>query len=191
MKLFKKTYTTSELIEGCKKNNRRYQEALYMKYFDEMYKMCFRYLKEEESTLDILNTGFLKVFEKIDSFRAKGSFEGWIRRIIYRTMVEHFRSQKSYQKFIVLDLEDNYQNTKKVSPTALEELYYEDLLELLAELPPKSALVFRMHAIEGFSHREIGSELDMSENTSKWYLAKARKELQDRIKKNTENKTIA
>ncbi|NBB89018.1 MAG: sigma-70 family RNA polymerase sigma factor [Bacteroidetes bacterium] len=191
MKLFKKTYTTSELIEGCKKNNRKCQEALYMKYFDEMYKMCFRYLKEEESTLDVLNTGFLKVFEKIDSFRAKGSFEGWVRRIIYHTMVEHFRSQRSYQTFIVLEPDESHPNTKKVPASALEELYYEELLELLAELPPKSALVFRMHAIEGYSHREIGNELNMSENTSKWYLAKARKELQDRIKKNSKNKTIA
>jgi RNA polymerase sigma-70 factor (ECF subfamily) len=191
LKLFKKTYTTSELIEGCKKNNRKCQEALYMKYFDEMYKMCFRYLKEEESTLDVLNTGFLKVFEKIDSFRAKGSFEGWVRRIIYHTMVEHFRSQRSYQTFIVLEPDESHPNTKKVPASALEELYYEELLELLAELPPKSALVFRMHAIEGYSHREIGNELNMSENTSKWYLAKARKELQDRIKKNSKNKTIA
>lgn len=162
-----------------------------MKYFDEMYKMCFRYLKEEESTLDVLNTGFLKVFEKIDSFRSEGSFEGWVRRIIYHSMVEHFRSQRSYQKFIVLEPDQSHPNTKKVPASALEELYYEELLELLAELPPKSALVFRMHAIEGYSHREIGSELNMSENTSKWYLAKARKELQDRIKKNTEIKTIA
>lgn len=191
MKLFKKTYTNAELIEGCKKNNRKCQEVLYMKYFDEMYKMCFRYLKEEESTLDVLNTGFLKVFEKIDSFRSEGSFEGWVRRIIYHSMVEHFRSQRSYQKFIVLEPDQSHPNTKKVPASALEELYYEELLELLAELPPKSALVFRMHAIEGYSHREIGSELNMSENTSKWYLAKARKELQDRIKKNTEIKTIA
>jgi len=191
LKLFKKTYTTSELIEGCKKNNRKCQEVLYMKYFDKMYKMCFRYLKEEEATLDVLNTGFLKVFEKIDSFRAKGSFEGWVRRIIYHSMVEHFRSQRSYQKFIVLEPDESHPNTKNVPASALEELYYEELLELLAELPPKSALVFRMHAIEGYSHREIGNELNMSENTSKWYLAKARKELQDRIKKNSKNKTIA
>lgn len=191
MKLFKKTYTLAELIEGCKKNNRRCQEALYMKYFDVMYRMCVRYIKSEDETLSVLNTGFLKVFEKINSFEHKGSFEGWVRRIIYHTMVQHFRSQKSYQKFIVLDTEDYVHPSGGVPSSALGELYYEELLELLAELPPKAALVFRMHAIEGYTHPEIGEQLSMSENTSKWYLSKARKQLQELIKKNTENKTIA
>lgn len=162
-----------------------------MRYFDDMYRMCFRYIKEEDQTLSVLNSGFFKVFEKINTFEHKGSFEGWVRRIIYHSMVEHFRSQKSYQKFIVLETEDSGRSSGEVPATALGELYYEELLELLAELPPKAAMVFRMHAIEGFSHPEIGRELNMSENTSKWYLTQARKELQKRIKKNTENKTIA
>jgi len=191
LKLFKKTYTLTELIEGCKKNDRRCQEALYMKYFDDMYRMCVRYIKEEEQTLAVLNTGFLKVFENIASFQHKGSFEGWIRRIIYHAMVAHFRGRKSYQKFIVLEEENVDRQRADVPSNALGELYYEELLELLTELPPKAAWVFRMHAIEGYTHSEIGEQLTMSENTSKWYLAKARKQLQELIKKNTENKTIA
>ncbi len=191
MKLFKKTYTVSDLIEGCVKNDRRYQEALYMKYFDKMYRMCVRYIKSEDDTLSVLNKGFLKVFENISSFEGKGNFEGWVRRIIYHTMIEHFRSQKSYQKFIVLDPGDDVISSGGVQSSALGELYYEELLELLAELPPKAALVFRLHAIEGYTHPEIGEQLSMSENTSKWYLAKARKQLQDLIKKNTDNKATA
>jgi len=191
LKLFKKTYTLAELIEGCKDNDRRCQEKLYMRYFDDMYRMCVRHIKNEDETLSVLNSGFLKVFQNIDRFEHRGSFEGWVRRIIYRTMVEHFRGQKSYQNFIVLDEEDARGTLGKTSSSVLGELYYEDLLELLADITPKAATVFRLHAIEGFTHPEIGTQLEISENTSKWYLAKARKELQDLIKKNNENKTIA
>lgn len=162
-----------------------------MRYFDDMYRMCVRHIQEEEETLAVLNSGFLKVFQNIESFKNTGSFEGWVRRIIYRTMVEYFRSQKSYQNFIVLGEEDSKGRLGQTSTSALGDLYYEELLELLGELPPKAAAVFRLHAIEGFTHAEIGSQMGISENTSKWYLAKARGQLQDLIKKNNENKTIA
>lgn len=191
MKLFSKTYTTQELIEGCKNNDRKCQKALYMAYFDTMYRMCRKYIKSEDEILSVLNNGFLKVFQNIETFAHKGSFEGWIRRIVYHAMVEYLRGQNRYHQFIVFDTEDYVLSDDEVPANALGDLYYDDLIGLMSSLPPKAAEVFQLYAIEGYNHREIGEHLNMSENTSKWYLAKARQLFKDQIKKNTINKNLA
>ena len=173
-------YSDAELVSGCKTNDRIFQEALYRKYFRTMMSMCRRYTNDSEIAMTICNDGFLKVFKKIDTFSFKGSLEGWIRRIVYRCMSDHFRRDSKYIQFMVFD-EVEKSDTSEIIPG----LFFEDLLKLLDKLPGKSEKVFRLYAIEGFNHREIGETLGISENTSKWHLSNARKKLQQLLKEQT------
>lgn len=172
MRLKKATYSDEEIIRGCVDNDRRFQEILYRRYFDTMMRMVKRYTSDEERAFEILNNGFLKVFKKIETFRAEGSLEGWIRRIVYHCISDYFRKETGYLKFIVLD------ETEKDEPEeALSGLYYDDLLQIIDSLPGRSREVFSMYAIEGYSHKEIAERLEISEGTSKWHLSNAREQL--------------
>ncbi|MBK8505092.1 MAG: RNA polymerase sigma factor [Saprospiraceae bacterium] len=167
-------YSEAELVAGCVRNDRVFQEALYRRYFHVMMKMCRRYTTDPEIAMTVCNDGFLKVYKKIESFAFKGSLEGWIRRIVYHSISDYFRKDSKYVQFMVFEDHDDATN-----PDIVPGLYLEDLMKLIAKLPTMSEKVFRLYAIEGFNHREIGETLGMSENTSKWHLANARKKLQD------------
>ena len=129
----------------------------------------------------ILNDGFLKVFQNIEKFAEKGSFEGWIRRICFRCLADHFRREKSYVQFLVFEDFD-----KSEHKNALNDIYYEELIQLIDELPSTTAKVFRLYAIDGFKHREIAELLKISEGTSKWHLSEARSKMRNLIDKHQE-----
>jgi RNA polymerase sigma factor (sigma-70 family) len=172
MRLAKREHTEQEIIQGCIANDRRYQEILYRNFFDTMERMVRRYTTDEEKVLEILNNGFLKVFKKIDSFRGEGSFEGWIRRIVYHSISDFFKRESGYLRFIVLE------EAEQDEPhNALEGLYYQDLMQIIESLPDRSRQVFSMYAVEGYAHKEIAERLGISEGTSKWHLSNAREQL--------------
>ncbi len=175
-------YTDEQLVKGCTENDRMYQEALYRRYFATMMRMCSRYTTDESIALSICNDGFLKAFKKMGTYSFKGSLEGWIRRIVYHTLSDHFRKESKYIQFMVFEDRDEQSN-----PEIIPGLYFEDLMKLVQKLPITTEKVFKMYAIEGFNHREIGEKLGMSENTSKWHLANARRKLQGLIKQQQEN----
>jgi len=175
-------YTDEELVRGCVKNQRLFQETLYRKYFAAMMRMCARYTSDQEVAMSICNDGFLKVFKKIDSFAFKGSLEGWIRRIVYHALSDHFRRESKYIQFMVFEEQEDHSD-----PQVIPGLYLEDLMELIKKLPQMTERVFRLYAIDGFNHREIGEQLGMSENTSKWHLSNARKKLQAFLKQQQNN----
>jgi RNA polymerase sigma-70 factor (ECF subfamily) len=172
----KKTYTDEELVRACARNDRRAQEALYRRFFPGMLQMCRRYTQDENAALDILNTGFLRVFQKIDRFAFKGSLEGWIRRIVYHAIADHFRNNARYAHFLVLEEQDD-----SIAEQGHDRLFEEDLLHLIRQLSPASQEVFRLYAIEGYSHAEIAETLGMSEGTSKWHLSTARQRLRAQL----------
>ncbi len=171
------------LIEWCKKNNRLAQEKLYRHYFPIMERMVLRYTQDDDQIIDILNNGFLRVFKKIDLFENKGSFEGWVRRIIYHSISSYFRSSSKDLKFLIY--EDSFQLEPSVEET--HSLYYQDLISLVESLPEKHMKVFHLFAIEGFNHEEISSKLKMNKNTCRWYLSEARKILQKEYSKKFTN----
>lgn len=138
--------------------------------------MCYRYTNEEDRALTIVNDGFLKVFKKIDTYQGKGSFEGWIRRIVFHCLSDHFRKEKSYLKFLIFEDHD-----RAVAPNSSDDLYYEDLIKIVNTLPTKTQSVFRLFAIEGYSHKEIAEQEGITVGTSKWHLSEARKLLKHRI----------
>jgi RNA polymerase sigma factor (sigma-70 family) len=175
----KKTYGTDEIIAGCVANKRRFQELLYRQYFNTLFVMCKKHLQNEEDALSVLNAGYLKIFQKIHTYEHRGSLEGWMRRIVYHTMIEHLRVQKRYRTHILLDEPPS----KAYNGRVMDDLLLEDIMKMLDVVPAGSRNVFRLYAIEGYNHREIGELLGINENTSKWHLSNARSILRGEIQK--------
>ena len=140
--------------------------------------MCLRYASDESEAMMILNDGFLRVCQKVHTFQHKGSFEGWIRRLVFHSLSDHFKKKSKQIKFLEIANQDTpYQHS------AMDHLLEADILQLIERVPPASADVFIRFAIHGFSHKEIAGDLGISEGTSKWHLSNARKILQELLKK--------
>jgi len=169
------TKQTTKLLEGCKANNRTAQEALYKRYHAEMLKLCYRYLRFDELAQEALNAGFLKVFQNVASFDAqKGEAGAWIRTIMVRTCIDLSRKEARFNDHMgTADIDD----VVFIPPSVLEKLYAEDLLKYIRTLPTATQLVFNLAVIEGYSHHEIGEQLNIKESTSRWHLSEAKKQL--------------
>ncbi|MEO8405744.1 MAG: RNA polymerase sigma factor [Chitinophagaceae bacterium] len=175
----------SDLIHGCIDGNRRMQEELYRRFSPRMYAVCLRYAGNSEEAQDILQEGFIKIFKKLDTFRSEGSFEGWIRRIFVNTAIEHFRRKKYLQPVTEKEestLEGNYLSV-------LDNLAERDILDLVQQLSPGYRTVFNMYVVEGYTHKEIGDIMGISEGTSKSQLSRAKVILQEMVKKFLEEKS--
>lgn len=171
--------TESDLIEGCMLNDRRIQEELYRRYSPRMYAVCLRYAGNAEEAEDILQEGFIKVFNKMSSFRNEGSFEGWMRRIFVNTAIEHFRRKK-----YLLPVTEKEENTLEGKYTSvLDNLSAKDIMKLIRELSPGYRTVFNLYVVEGYSHKEIADQLGISEGTSKSQLSRAKVILQEMVRK--------
>lgn len=175
----------SDLINGCIEGNRRMQEELYRRFSPRMYAVCLRYAGNTEEAEDILQEGFIKIFKKLDSFRNEGSFEGWIRRIFVNTAIEHFRRKRYLQP--VTEKEENTLEGNYLS--VLDNLAERDIMELVQQLSPGYRTVFNMYVVEGYTHKEIGDMLGISEGTSKSQLSRAKVILQDMVRKFVEKES--
>lgn len=163
------------LIEGCVKNHRSAQEQLYKKYFNKMYAMCLRYTNDQEIICSIINDAFLNVFKNIGKYENRGAFEGWIRRITFHSLADHFRKENKKIKFLLSDEHESYE----IHDDKLTQSHdYEEILSKIELLTGACKEVFVKYAIEGYNHKEIADKLEISEGTSKWYLSEARKKLQ-------------
>ncbi|MCB0794397.1 MAG: RNA polymerase sigma factor [Flavobacteriales bacterium] len=166
-----------QLVEGCLRNEPRCEEALYARLSARMYAVCLRYARHHLEAQDLLQDGFIKVFEKLSTFRMEGSLEGWVRRIMVHTAINHYRKKAfHYERFGYEELPES-----PVAPLALEWLGQEELMTLVKGLPDGYRLVFNLYAIEGYDHKEIADLLGVGESTSRSQLAKARRMLQQRI----------
>ncbi len=161
------------LIAGCSKGDRVAQRSLYEKYYSTMFSLCARYTCNEDDTMQILNDGFLKVFNKVALYEFTGSFEGWIKRIMFRTALDFIRQNKSYKANIALsDNQIDYDG--EVYNNVLNSMHGEMINKIIQKISPASRTVFSMFLIDGYSHKEIAQTLQISENTSKWHLCNAK-----------------
>ncbi|WEK35411.1 MAG: sigma-70 family RNA polymerase sigma factor [Candidatus Pseudobacter hemicellulosilyticus] len=154
------------------------QEELYRRFSPKMYAVCLRYANNPNDAQDLLQEGFIKVFRNLHRFRAEGSFEGWMRRVFVNTSIEHYR-KKSAHLATVSEKEEN--TIEDMDVTALDQLAEKDIVAIIQELSPGYRTVFNLYVVEGYSHKEIGEMLGISEGTSKSQLARAKGILQKKI----------
>lgn len=159
--------------------NRRDQELLYRRYSPRLYAVCLQYSGNKEEARDVLQEGFIKIFENLSHFSHDGSFEGWMRRIIVNTALERYRNR--YYLNRVDDIDDVEEPEAQPGTEDFAGLEAYDLLNMVMELPPKYRMVFNLFAIEGYSHKEISNMLSISEGTSKSNLSRAREILQRKV----------
>ncbi len=173
-------YSDEELLIGCKENNRLYQEILYRKYAKKMYGICLSYAGDRDMAQDILQESFIKVFKSIHNYKSEGPLEGWIRRIIINTALDHLRQKTKLQKYIS-DKDEVIKEVEEIS--AIEKLQTQDILNQVAKLPDGARVVFNLYALEGYTHREIADKLEITEGTSKSQFNRARKLLMEMLNK--------
>ena len=167
-----------ELISGCLSGKRQAQRQLYDTYSRRFMAICLRYLKDQEQAEDVMIQSFMKIFEKLSQFQGKGSFEGWMKRIVVTQALMAIRSNRSLS--LSISLEDA---EKMQEPAAedLNQLEVAELMDLVQSLPLGYRTVFNLFAIEGYSHQEIGELLGITESTSKSQLNRARSVLKEKI----------
>ena len=164
-----------EMINGCINNDRRAQEKLYKHFYGSMTTLCLRYTRNEEDAIEVLHNGFLKVFKNIGTYNnSKGSLYTWIRTIIVHTAIDFIRQREKF--FTKTSFEAGPEPS--IETDALHRLSAQELLKLVQRLPSATQAVFNLYVIDGYTHREIGKMLGISEGTSKWHLSQARKLLQ-------------
>ncbi|CAN5257165.1 sigma-70 family RNA polymerase sigma factor [soil metagenome] len=165
------TISENDLIKGCINGERSMQQQLYNRFSGKMYGVCLRYCNNNDDAQDLLQEGFIKIFKNLDKYRGDGSFEGWVRRIFVNTSIEHFRKKSVLQK-VVTDTENVHVEDKEWN--VLDNLAEKDIINMVHELSPGYKMVFNMHVIEGYSHKEIADILGINEGTSKSQLARAK-----------------
>jgi len=163
--------TDDELIDLCLKGNQRAQQTLFDKFSRKMMSVCVRYVPDREQAEDVLQDGFVKIFANLHAFKREGSFEGWIRRTMVNTALDHLRKKK------VMKIDTDISEAEFLAgrdETSVSKMRVEEMMKLIMELPTGYRTVFNMYAIEGYSHQEIADELGVTESTSKTQFRKAR-----------------
>jgi len=166
-----------DIIQKCQEGNSSAQTALYHQFSAKMYGLCLRYAKDSAEAEDIMQEGFIRVFNKISQFEFKGSFEGWIKRIMVNTALEKFRKNDRLYPVEEMKIFESVEYAEET----ISSISANDLLRIIQELPPRYKMVFNLFAIEGYSHLEIAEMMNISEGTSKSNLSRARVILQKNV----------
>lgn len=173
-----------QLINDCKNDNRKAQEQLYRLYSPKLFAVCLKYSRNYAEAQDNLQDGFILIFKKIEQFSFKGSFEGWLKRVMINHVLQQYRNQ-TFLSLVNEDIADDQE--VEIEDDSITMDY---LLRIIQELPDRYRLVFNLYVIDGFSHAEIGEMLTITVGTSKSNLARARMILKEKIEqyKNEETK---
>ena len=176
-----------ELINSCKQNDNKAQSQIYQLYAGKLFGLCLKYSKNYEEAQDNLHNGFITIFDKINQYEYKGSFEGWLKRIIINTALQ------TYRKKNVLSLVNEEIPDVEVDVEIPDEenIQLDFLLKLIQELPERYQMVFNLYVLDDYPHKEIAEMLNISEGTSKSNLSRARVILRNKIEANQLNKNEA
>ncbi len=167
------------ILKGCLAGNSRDQELLYRRYSAKLYGVSLQYTGSYEEGRDVLQESFIKIFTNLHTYSGRGSFEGWMRRIVVNTALEKHRNRYYLNK--VDDISNVAEPADSPGTEDFAGMEAEDLLEFIKELPPKYRMVFNLYALEGYAHKEIAKMLGISEGTSKSNLSRARGILQRKV----------
>lgn len=168
-----------DLLDGCLQGDRRSQELLYRQFYGYAMGLCLRYARGKEEAKEILNDGFFKVFTKIESFDRERSFKTWLGRVMINTALDQYRREARHQV---------YEDMSTAAHVAIDDhivsqLSYQELIELVQQLPPAYRLVFNLAVLDGYTHEEIATKLDISVGASKSNLSRAREKLKVMLSK--------
>lgn len=166
-----------DLIKGCIREDRVCQREFYKRFAGKMMVVCMRYAADRMEAEDMLQEGFIKVFDHIKGFKMEGSLEGWVRRIMVNNAINKLRAKKIQFE----DIDNHQGGTDTFDAGVLDRMSEQDILRLIGKMPKGYRYVFNMYAIEGYSHREIADSLGIEEASSRSQYAKAKKYLQDQI----------
>jgi len=169
---------TEALLDGCRNGDRKSQELLYRQFYGYAISVCMRYTRSRDEAVEVLNDGFMKVFTKTEKYDPGRSFKGWLRRIMINTALDHYRRQVKH--YFHEDVESV--SCTAAGDTILSTIAHQDLIRLVQQLTPAYRMVFNMYVIDGYSHEDIASQLDISIGTSKSNLARARENLKNMLK---------
>lgn len=175
------------LIQACKDGNRAGQVKLYEMFYSYGMSIAIRYAKHREEAKEVLNDSFLKAFAKIDQFDVKQSFQAWFRVIIIHTAIDYHRKNKHFNNMLELN-EVHFSGISENE--AWENLLYDDVVQQVQKLSPAYRTVFNLYVIEGYKHHEIAEKLNISVGSSKSNLSKARRKLQEQLKKKLTHKSM-
>jgi len=168
--------TEEAILQGCLKNNAAAQKALYETYSAKMLAVCYRYAHKREDAEDMLQEGFIKVFAQIHTFQNRGAFEGWVRRIVIHTCINNLKKNKKFNESVDLIHATSIHVKEETIPSIIQA---KQVVECIRMLPIGYRTVLNLYAIEGFSHKEIGSMLDIEESTSRSQYTRAKAMLED------------
>lgn len=173
-----------ELINSCKKGDRRAQEQLYRQYSGILFGICLKYSRNKTEAEDNLHDSFMTIFEKIGQFEAKGSFEGWLKRITVNTVLQKYRKEEH------LNVVSENMEEEVTVESEYVNISLETLLRYIQELPNKYRLTFNLYVLDGHTHKEISQLVGTSTGTSKSNLARARSILREKIETETARSII-
>lgn len=168
--------TEEAIFIGCLNNDAIAQKELYHRYSPKMLSVCYRFSQNKEDAEDMMQDGFIKVFSQIHSFQQKGSFEGWIRKIMVHTCINHLKKNKKFNQSVDLIHANTIQVRNDNIPSLVQA---KQVVECIRMLPVGYRTVLNLFAIEGYSHKEIAELLDIGESTSRSQYTRARQMLED------------
>lgn len=166
-----------EMARGCKNREARMQKYVFEKFYGLMMGICLRYTSSREEARDVLQEGFVKIFEKVDQYDESYSFVGWMKRVVVNNAIDNYRRAA---KMPMNDDESHLMN-ESVDADVFSGMGYEEIIKLIQRLPTGYRTVFNLYVIEGFTHKEIGDQLGIAEGTSKSQLNKAKLMLRKKI----------
>lgn len=170
--------TEEALLQGCLQNIASSQKELYNRYSPKMMAVCYRFAQNREDAEDMLQEGFIKVFSQIHTFRHHGAFEGWIRRIMVHTCINHLKKNKRFKESVDLIHATTIQVSEEMVPSVMQA---KQIVECIRILPLGYRTVLNLYAIEGYSHKEIAGMLDIEESTSRSQYTRAKQMLEDML----------
>lgn len=174
---------SKELLKSCLEKDRRAQHLLYKECFSFLMRVGYRYAKDKEEAVSLLNNAFLKILTQLNKYNEEIEFEYWAKKVMVNSIIDEFRKQKKYNEtFIVKDWSEDIEQNLFIDKDRADKKYdLEEILILIKSLPNATQNVFNLFVIDGYSHKEIASMLHISEGTSKWHLSEARKILIKKI----------
>ncbi len=168
--------TEEALLQGCLQNQPVAQKELYQRYSAKMLSVCFRFAHNREDAEDMLQEGFIKVFGQIHTYRAQGAFEGWVRRIVVHTCINHLKRNKKFNESVDIAQAAGLQIREESVPSIVQA---KQVVECIRLLPIGYRTVLNLYAIEGYSHKEIATVLEIEESTSRSQYTRARQMLEE------------